>query len=90
MTFQEFVDQLPPQKDLLRVARAIASLRRASRAEPLVYGLAGLLIGAGFALLFAPGPGRELRDGLGDWLEQQWSSAHEAMKSNGHAKSGER
>jgi len=90
MTFQEFVEQLPPQKDLLRIARAIASARRSPRGEPLVYGIAGLLIGAGLALLFAPGPGRELRETLSERLEQYWNSANEAMKSDGHAASGNR
>lgn len=87
MTFQEFIDQLPPQKDLMRIARAIASARRSSRGEPLFYAIAGLLIGAGIGLLFAPGPGSELRETLSERLEQYWSSANEALKSNGHAAS---
>lgn len=90
MTFQEFLDQLPPQKDLMRIAREIASARRPPRAEPLVFGIAGLLIGAGLALLFAPGPGSELRETLSERLEQYWNSANEALKSNGHAASGNR
>jgi hypothetical protein len=90
VTIQELIDQLPPQKDMLRLARAVASLRGPSRAEPIVYGIAGLLIGAGIALLFAPSPGSELRDAIGGRLEEYWRNANEAMKSNGHDAADER
>jgi len=88
VTIQELIDQLPPPKDLLRLAQMVAS-RRTSRSEPIVYGVAGLLIGAGIALLFAPSPGSELRGAIGDRLEEYWRSANDAMKSNGHAAADE-
>lgn len=88
MTIQELIDQLPPPKDLLRIARAFTSAP--SRSEPIVYGIAGLLIGAGIALLFAPSPGSELRGAIGERLEEYWRSANEATKTNGHAAADDR
>jgi YtxH-like protein len=83
MGIQELVDYLPPREDLVRLARYVGSLRRPARAEVLVYGVAGVLIGAGLALLFAPARGSDLRSQLGARLEEYWRSASE-YAANGH------
>jgi len=54
-----------PRADLLRIARYVSSLRRPARAELAMYGFAGVLIGAGIALLFTPTRGSELRGRIG-------------------------
>lgn len=90
MNFQEIVDHIPPQKDLVRMARFVASLRRPARAELMFYGIAGLLIGAGVALLLAPSRGSELRGAIGERFEEYWRATSESVKANGHAAADER
>ncbi|HKC49864.1 MAG TPA: YtxH domain-containing protein [Myxococcota bacterium] len=83
MGIKDIVDHLPPREDLVRLARYVGSLRRPARAELVMYGVAGALIGAGLALLFAPSRGSELRSQLGTRLEEYWRSANE-YAANGH------
>ena len=83
MGIKDIVDHLPPREDLVRLARYVGSLRRPARAELAMYGVAGALIGAGLALLFAPSRGSELRSQLGTRLEEYWRSANE-YAANGH------
>jgi hypothetical protein len=83
MGIQEVIDHLPPRQDLIRIARYLGSLRRPSRAEVLMAGVAGGLIGAGLALLFAPSRGSELRNRLGERLDEYMRSASDSA-SNGH------
>ena len=83
MGIQEVIDHLPPRQDLIRVARYLASLRRPSRSEVLMVGVAGVLIGAGLALLFAPSRGSELRGKISDRIDEYWRSASEPP-ANGH------
>jgi hypothetical protein len=83
MGIQEIVDRLPPREDLVRFARYIGSLRRPARAELVMFGVVGALVGAGLALLFAPARGSELRGQLGTRIEEYWRSAHE-FAANGH------
>jgi len=86
MTVQELIDHLPPRQDMIRFARYLGSLRRPARAELMMYGIAGALIGAGMALLFAPSRGSDLRQMLGERIEEYWRSANDyaASVSNGH------
>jgi gas vesicle protein len=56
----------------------------------MLFGIAGLLIGAGVALLFAPSRGSELRGAIGERLEEYWRTANESVKANGHAAADER
>ncbi|HTO09570.1 MAG TPA: YtxH domain-containing protein [Myxococcota bacterium] len=83
MTVQELIDHLPPRQDMIRLARYLGSLRRPARTELVMYGVAGALIGAGLALLFAPSRGSELRRALGDRIEEYWRNAAE-YAANGH------
>lgn len=83
MGISELVDYLPPREDLVRLARYVGSLRRPGRAELVMYGVAGALVGAGLALLFAPTRGSELRSQLGSRLEEVWKTANE-YAANGH------
>lgn len=83
MTVQELLDHLPPRQDLVRFARYLGSLRRPARAELVMYGVAGAMIGAGLALLFAPSRGSELRRALGERIDEYWRSAAE-YAANGH------
>ena len=73
MTLQEIVDHLPPKQDLVRFARYLSALRRPSRAELVLCGLGGALVGAGLALLFAPTPGSELRGAIGARIGEYWN-----------------
>lgn len=83
MGIKEIVDYLPPREDLVRLARYVGTLRRPARAELMLYGVAGVLIGAGLALLFAPTRGSELRSQLGSRIEEYWRTANEDA-ANGH------
>jgi hypothetical protein len=83
MAMKEIFDHLPPGEDLVRIARYVGSLRRPARAEVVLAGLAGALIGAGIALLFAPSRGSELRDRIGERIEQYMRDAAES-EANGH------
>ena len=83
MLIKEIIDRLPPGEDLVRLARYVGSLRRPARAELLMYGLAGALVGAGIALLFAPARGSELRGRIGDRIDQYMRAAEES-EANGH------
>lgn len=85
MGIKEIVDHLPPREDLLRLARYLASPRRPARAQLLMFGVAGVLIGAGIALMFAPERGSELRSRVSDRLDGYWRSANE-YAGNGHDK----
>jgi hypothetical protein len=73
MKLQELIDYLPPKQDLAKLARYVSALRRPSRAEVLVYGIGGALLGAGLALLFAPSRGSELRSAIGERFDQYWN-----------------
>jgi len=84
MTVQELIDHLPPRQDMIRFARYLGSLRRPARAELAMYGLAGALIGAGVALLFAPTRGSELRRTIGERIDEYWRTANEFAAANGH------
>lgn len=84
MGFKEFVDHMPPRDDLMRLARYLASPRRPARAQLLMFGVAGVLIGAGIALMFAPERGSELRGRVSDRLEGYWRANSHAP--NGHDK----
>jgi hypothetical protein len=83
MGIQEIIDHLPPREDLVRFARYVGSLRRPARSELVMYGVAGALLGAGLALLFAPSRGSELREQLGTRIDEYWRSAGERA-GNGH------
>lgn len=84
MGIKEIVDHLPPREDLVRIARYIGSLRRPARAELMMYGFAGALIGAGIALLFAPARGSELRSRIGDRIDEYMRTPGESAAPNGH------
>jgi hypothetical protein len=84
MKLQDVIDHMPPRQDLMRLARYLSSLRRPSRAEVLLYGLGGVLVGAGLALLFAPSRGSELRSRLGERFDEYWNGL-ESLRSNGAA-----
>jgi hypothetical protein len=81
MRFQDIVDQLPPKQDMVRFARYLGSLRRPSRAEVLLYGIGGALIGGGLALLFAPTRGSELRGAIGERFEEYWGNGWDALRN---------
>ncbi|HTO53289.1 MAG TPA: YtxH domain-containing protein [Myxococcota bacterium] len=83
MTVQDLIDQLPPRQDMIRFARYLGSLRRPARAELAMYGIAGALIGAGLALLFAPTRGSELRRTIGERIDEYWRTAND-LAANGH------
>jgi hypothetical protein len=83
MGIQEIVDLLPPRRDVIRIARYFGSLRRPARSELVFYGIAGMLIGAGLALMFAPARGSELRGQIRGRFDEYWSSATEPP-ANGH------
>jgi hypothetical protein len=56
----------------LREIVGLTSFRRPLRAEVVLSGLGGALLGAGLALLFAPTGGREQRGAIGERLEEYW------------------
>jgi YtxH-like protein len=74
---------LPPREDLMRIARYFGSPRRPARAELLMYGFAGVLIGAGVALLFAPARGSELRSRIGNRVDEYVRTASGYAAPNG-------
>lgn len=49
-----------------------------------MYGFAGVLIGAGIALLFAPARGSELRSRIGDRIDEYMRTPGESAAPNGH------
>jgi hypothetical protein len=83
MAMKEIFDHLPPGEDLVKIARYVRSLRRPARAEVVLAGLAGALIGAGIALLFAPSRGSELRDRIGERIDEYMRAAAQS-EPNGH------
>jgi hypothetical protein len=85
MAIKEIIDHLPAGADLMRIARHVGSRRRPARAELVVYGLSGVLIGAGIALLFAPARGSELRGQIGDRIDKYMRTAH-SYEENGDAR----
>jgi len=79
MILKDILEQLP-RRDL---AQFIRSLRRPGRTELVMYGVAGALIGAGLALLFAPTRGSELRTKIGERIDEYMNAANEHA-ANGH------
>jgi len=67
---KDIADNLPSAEDIIR---ALGLQTRSSRTETLpglaLFG-AGLLVGAGLALLFAPTTGEELRHGIGEQVSE--------------------
>jgi len=64
---REFTRNLPSTEEIIRALGLHARQNHGSDIVPSValFG-AGLLVGAGLALLFAPSSGRELRDEIGE------------------------
>jgi hypothetical protein len=83
MAIKEIIDHLPPREDLVRIARYLGSRRRRARTGLVVFGVAGMLIGAGLALLFAPSRGSELRSQIGDRVDEYFRSMKD-VAANGH------
>lgn len=88
MKLNEIIDLLPPKQDVMRVAGYLASLRRPSRAELVLIGLGGMLVGAGVALLFTPMRGSDLRGAIGERIDEYWSGLEALRESanNGAAR----
>ena len=80
----EFTRNLPSTEDLIR-ALGLQARRHGSDVVPSValFG-AGLLVGAGLALLFAPSSGRELREELGERAAELKERATAAVDSAKH------
>jgi YtxH-like protein len=79
MILKDIIEQLPRRE----LGQFLRSLRRPARAEFVMYGVAGALIGAGLALLFAPTRGSELRSKIGERIDEYMSAANENA-ANGH------
>src|SRR4051812_14336568 len=73
------IESLPTREDLVNAFSSMTSQRSATTDIASVIGVfgAGLLIGAGLALLFAPKSGEELRRDLGERI----SSASDDVRS---------
>jgi len=84
---KEIVDQLPPRRDLMRIARYVGSLSRPSRGQALLYGLAGVVIGASVALLFTPERGSELRSRIAERVDEYMRTA-EVPERDGEDRAG--
>lgn len=85
---KEFTRNLPSTEEIIR---ALGLQTRRSHGSDVVPSVAlfgaGLLVGAGLALLFAPTSGRELREELGERaseLKDRASSAVESAASEAH------
>lgn len=78
MSMEELRSKLPGRDELLERLPTHSSPRRASEQLLTSIGLfgAGIVVGAGLALLFAPKPGRELRRDLGEKVEHARSSGN--------------
>jgi hypothetical protein len=80
----ELTRNLPSTEDILR-ALHLQTRRNGSDVVPSIalFG-AGLLVGAGLALLFAPSSGRELREELGERAAELKDRATAAVESTKH------
>jgi hypothetical protein len=77
----DFTRNLPSAEDIIR-ALGLQTRRNGSDIVPSVALCgAGLLVGAGLALLFAPSSGRELREELGERAAQFKERANDAVES---------
>jgi hypothetical protein len=79
MRLEDIIEHLPRGQ----LTHYLSSLNRPARAELLMYGLAGALVGAGIALLFAPTRGSELRSKIGERIDEYMNLASEPS-ANGH------
>ena len=82
---KEFTRNLPSAEDVIR-ALGLESRKRADLAPSMALFGAGLLVGAGLALLFAPTSGRELREELGERaadLRERATAAGESAAGSG-------
>lgn len=86
---KDLANSLPSSDEIIR-ALGLQTRRAQSDVMPSValFG-AGILVGAGLALLFAPTTGRELRDELGakasDLADRVTSATEQTMTDNGKA-----
>jgi hypothetical protein len=77
---KEFARNLPSAEDLIR-ALGVETRKRADVAPSVALFGAGLLVGAGLALLFAPTSGRELREEIGERATELRERATTAVES---------
>jgi len=68
-TAKDFMRNLPSTDDIIR-ALGLRSYQQTNYMSGWALFGAGILVGAGLALLFAPTSGRELRDELGERAQQ--------------------
>jgi len=87
---KDFARSLPSTEDIIRALGLQSRRGNGSDVIPSValFG-AGLLVGAGLALLFAPTSGRELREGLGERASELRDRASAAVSPAG-SESGSR
>lgn len=79
---KEFTRNLPSAEDLIR-ALGLEARKRTDLAPSMALFGAGLLVGAGLALLFAPTSGRELREEIGERAADLRERAAAAGESGG-------
>jgi hypothetical protein len=78
-TAKELARNLPSADDIIRALGLRAYRRSSPMSQWALFG-AGILVGAGLALLFAPTSGRELREELGERAEQARGRIGEAAE----------
>jgi hypothetical protein len=83
MRIQDMLEMLPPREDMFRVARYFGQPRGPDYTTLFVTAAAGLVLGAGVALLFAPNTGRELRRQIGERAEVLRERARERAQQLG-------
>jgi hypothetical protein len=83
---KEFTRNLPSAEEIIRALGLHARRGNGSELVPSValFG-AGLLVGAGLALLFAPSSGRELREEIGERASELRDRAASAVDSAVHS-----
>jgi len=80
---KDFTSSIPSAEDIIRALGLQGHAARTDVMPGLALFGAGILVGAGLALLFAPTSGRELRENIGEQVNEM----RERMGGDGHAES---
>jgi hypothetical protein len=89
MVMKDLASNLPSSDEIIRLLGLQARRSNTDVMPSVALFGAGILVGAGLALLFAPTTGRELREEIGakasEFAERVSSTAETAMSENGKA-----